>query len=969
MSNATETHPHVLLETARDVEALSSNAPFVLNVDAVHVVRSGHVDVFAVRMREGRALSRRRHLMRVREGELLVSTREVDGGLRDEFHLLAVGSPGAEISRVDDVDRLSWDDAFAEAFAAGLDRWLDEVAQGTLPSMTPKEHALPDENQMIEPDAILRSPSGIRWIHLDEGRLQWMSRSRLPEVEAGEGPVPIGPSLWHRTLEVCTVRTASTLDRIRAETWRDDVARVHDYVRATISTAALHESVVERKRLERRAEATSSAMEEACGKLASIMSRGEVVTAATDPLLDACRRVGDSIGVEIRPPLASSAASRGDRLKEIAKASRIRTRKVALRGDWWTQDAGPMLAMRERPDSGDRAPVALLPKGESAYELYDPATGRTTLVDEAAADALYPFAYSFYRPFPARALSAWDVFRFGIAECRSDMWTVLLAGLAGGILGMVTPVVTGVIFNTIIPESEQGQLAQIVFILVACALATGVFQFVRGLAVLRVESKMDASVQSAVWDRLLNLPTSFFRRFTAGELAVRAGGISTIRQLLSGATVSSILSGLFSVFQLGLLFYYDANLAMWAIGLTIAALGITFSGSYLQLLHQRRVTELQSKLSGRVLQFITGITKLRVAGAEKKAFALWADQFSEQRSLQVRARRIGNAMQVFNTVFPVLSLMVIFAVMISRDDLAMATGDFIAFNAALGTFTTQMLSMTGAFAAIQMAIPVYEQARPILETTPEIDDTKRDPGVLDGAVDVRHVSFRYDEDGPLVLENVTITAEPGEFIALVGPSGSGKSTVLRLLLGFEHPEAGNLYLSGQDLDGLDIQAVRRQIGVVLQNGRLMSGDLFTNITGSSNATLDDAWEAARMAGLDDDIKSMPMGMHTVVSEGGSTLSGGQRQRLLVARALINRPRLLFFDEATSALDNRTQAIVSESLDRMQATRIVVAHRLSTIANADRIYVLERGRVVQAGTYDELAAADGTFQDLIKRQTL
>jgi ABC-type bacteriocin/lantibiotic exporter with double-glycine peptidase domain len=266
-----------------------------------------------------------------------------------------------------------------------------------------------------------------------------------------------------------------------------------------------------------------------------------------------------------------------------------------------------------------------------------------------------------------------------------------------------------------------------------------------------------------------------------------------------------------------------------------------------------------------------------------------------------------------------------------------------------------------------MAIPIYEQARPILAARSEVNESKMSPGPLSGDIEISQVIFRYEPESAAVIDRVSVHAGPGEFVALVGPSGSGKSTILRLLLGFEHPESGSIYFDGQDMSGLDIQAVRSQIGVVLQNGSVMTGDLFTNIIGSSLASMDDAWEAARMAGLDDDIRQMPMGMHTVISEGGTTLSGGQRQRLLIARAVVNRPRLLFFDEATSALDNRTQAIVSESLERLQATRIVVAHRLSTIMNADRIYVLDRGHVVQTGSYARLRSEGGVFAELIRRQ--
>jgi ATP-binding cassette subfamily C protein len=323
----------------------------------------------------------------------------------------------------------------------------------------------------------------------------------------------------------------------------------------------------------------------------------------------------------------------------------------------------------------------------------------------------------------------------------------------------------------------------------------------------------------------------------------------------------------------------------------------------------------------------------------------------------------------FNAGFPTAAYMLVFWAAVEPLTVthAMRTGDFLAFMSAFGICLTSIVTTSNALLAILLAAPLYEQARPILVTLPEVDGAKEDPGQLTGNVDVEHVDFRYDEDGSLVLRDLTVHAKSGEFVAFVGPSGSGKSTILRLLLGFETPEAGSIYYDGRELGGLDLRALRRQIGVVLQSGRLMTGDIYTNIVGSAPVPLDAAWEAARMAGFADDIRQMPMGMHTVISEGGGTLSGGQRQRLMIARAIVHRPRILLFDEATSALDNRTQAIVSASLERLQATRIVIAHRLSTIMHADRIHVVQRGELVQCGNYDELMRQGGLFAELAARQ--
>jgi ABC-type bacteriocin/lantibiotic exporter with double-glycine peptidase domain len=365
------------------------------------------------------------------------------------------------------------------------------------------------------------------------------------------------------------------------------------------------------------------------------------------------------------------------------------------------------------------------------------------------------------------------------------------------------------------------------------------------------------------------------------------------------------------------------------------------------------------------------MAKLRVSGTESRAFAAWAREFSAQKDLSMRARRVSNGLTVFNSAFPVISLAVVFsyaAHLMGQPLLrGFTTGAFLAFSAAFIQFQSAALQLSSTIGSVLGIVPLFERAAPIFETLPEVDDGKRHPGELTGLLEISHLNFRYGPDMPLVLHDLSFSVKPGEFVAIVGPSGSGKSTMFRLLLGFEKAESGAIYYDGQDLAGLDIQAVRQQMGVVIQNSRLASGTIFNNIIGLAPLTLDDAWQAARMAGLDRDSQEMPMGMHTVVSEGGGNLSGGQRQRLLIARAIVKKPRIFLFDEATSSLDNQTQSIVSHSLDALQVTRIVIAHRLSTVINADRILVIEKGVVVQCGAYRELVNQKGIFCELAKRQ--
>ena len=296
--------------------------------------------------------------------------------------------------------------------------------------------------------------------------------------------------------------------------------------------------------------------------------------------------------------------------------------------------------------------------------------------------------------------------------------------------------------------------------------------------------------------------------------------------------------------------------------------------------------------------------------------------------------------------------------------------DYYACNTAYGMVTGAFMSLSGVAHTIAQIKPVLDIVKPILETVPEIAEDKQVITRVSGAVELNNVSFRYSENMPWVLDDLSLKIRPGQYVAIVGKTGCGKSTLMRLLLGFEKPQKGAVYYDGRDLDTIDLKSLRSKIGVVMQNGKLFPGDIYSNIVISAPwLTMDSAWEAAEMAGIADDIRRMPMGMHTLISEGSGGISGGQRQRLMIARAIAPKPRILMFDEATSALDNLTQKTVSDSLGRLKCTRIVIAHRLSTIRRCDRILVLDQGKIIEDGTYEELLAAGGSFAELVARQRL
>ena len=718
----------------------------------------------------------------------------------------------------------------------------------------------------------------------------------------------------------------------------------------------------------RREEVAQSMLARGISRLAFILQppkrRVSVETSTEAPLLAACRMVARSAGIILASGNAAGSEQRqASSVEDFCRASGFRERQVLLRGDWWRKDNGSLLVFRE----SDGRPLAAVPLSRRRYELLDPVDGSAASVDQAAADSLSGKAYVFYRPLPGVPLRGMDLIRHGIRGCGRDIATVVIVGLAGAILALLMPWMTGLLFDTIIPEAEGGQLVQLAAILVVGAITTALFDIARGVALVRVEGRMDGSVEAAVWDRLLALPVHFFRGYTAGDLAQRSMGITAIRSILSGFVVSTVLSSIFSLVNLGLLFHYSPSLAWIGLGLCVLGLSVVLCVSLQLVRWQQRTVEIEGKNLGIILQLITGIAKLRVSGAENGAFSLWADSFAEKKQCAFKAGKQRNIITSFNAVYPVLALMALFMWMVWRLKGGLSTGGFLAFSAAFTSLEYALLQMGTAVVASLVIIPIFDRLKPIVQAVPETDETREKPGALTGRIEVNHVSYRYDPDSPAVLKDVSLKADPGEFVAIVGSSGSGKSTLVRLLLGFASPDSGAVYYDGRDLSSLDVRSLRQQIGVVLQNAQIMPGDIRSTILGSSKLTLDDAWEAARMVGLDQDIREMPMGMYTVIPAGGGTLSGGQRQRLIIARAIVKKPRILLFDEATSALDNRTQAVVSSSLEGLQVSRMVIAHRLSTIVRADRVYVLDKGEVVEHGSYQELMDLGGVFAELARRQ--
>ena len=702
---------------------------------------------------------------------------------------------------------------------------------------------------------------------------------------------------------------------------------------------------------------------------APVTSRGGAAT------LEAARAVGRVLGVELRappPPVASRAGveTHTEDYQAIARASHLRVRPVQLSAGWWHKDAGPLLAYCKE----GHLPVALLPLGPGRYDCFDPTFGARTRVTGQNENQLERQAFMLYRSLPSGPVTTLGLFRFAFANRWRDLRRVLLLGVLIALMGMASIQAIGFIVDQAIPRGDRGLLAQIGFGLMAVALGMVVAEASRGILAIRLEAWTDHALQTAVWDRLLSLRVPFFRQESSGDTLTRVSAIAQIRGLLGGATLRTGLAGIFGLLNVALLWIYSGQLALLAIAFATVVTGVTLAASLLIWQDRADLLKGRGKILGLTVQLIQMVSKLRVSAAEERAFAYWLTRYSRQQRLVLRVQTMEDGVAIFNDFIGLVATMAVFSLTIgmagaSGETPVLTLGALLASLAAYGAFLGCARSLSNTVTHAFLIVNLWQRAQPILHAAVETSAVGLDPGRLRGRLRVERLSFRYRPEGPLVLNQVSLRAEPGEFVAVVGSSGSGKSTLVRLLLGFELPESGRVLMDDHELSNLDLQAVRRHFGVVLQNGRLQRASIYENLAHGTLLSRDDAEEAVRLAGLADFVAGLPMGMYTQVSEDGANLSGGQRQRLLLARALATKPRILILDEATSSLDNRTQAQIMANLQHLDITRFVIAHRLSTIRHADRIYVLEKGMNVQEGTYEELARAEGPFARFLARQRL
>ena len=718
--------------------------------------------------------------------------------------------------------------------------------------------------------------------------------------------------------------------------------------------------------IETRAKLDAEMTERAYATLAASVTdikRAPVVTLddieQTDGAVKAClKRIG------VQPGVVPEGVTDVDaRVDWLCRSSGTMHRNVRLDEGWYKKAFGVLLG---RLKTGEA--VALLPRGIRGYYYLEPGTGRKVWVNSENANLIDEDAVFFYKPLPQRPLTVRDLgaFIFGVFS-RSDYMLVLLAAIVVTLIGLLPAWANQVAFGVVAPSGQAALVLPIAALLVGVAVATTLISICRNLVTARVSTKLDIATQSATFARLLTLPTSFFKEFSSGNLARRVSNVAMLTQQFASLILGSGLTALLSLVYVFQIAAFAPALALPALVITVVQAVVMAVSLVITAQYERATMEADAGVSGLVTALLNGIQKIKLAGAEDRAFAKWAQGYAPYARAAYNRPTLVRALPAIVVFIGLIGSAVIYYFAGTTN---VSYDNYMAFNVAFGQVTAAMMALAQMMGQVAQINPMLEMVEPILKAEPEAADDKPSITSLTGDIEVSNLSFRYSKESPYIIEDLSLHIRPGEYVAIVGESGCGKSTLLRLLLGFEKPEHGSIFYGLHDLNKVDLRSLRQNIGVVMQDGKLFMGDIASNITISTpSATLDDAWEAAEIAGIADDIRKMPMGMQTIMSEGSGSVSGGQRQRIMIARAVCGNRRILMLDEATSALDNKTQKHVSDSLDKLNCTRIVVAHRLSTVRHCDRILVMAGGTIVEEGTYDELLAKQGVFADLVERQRL
>lgn len=691
-------------------------------------------------------------------------------------------------------------------------------------------------------------------------------------------------------------------------------------------------------------------------RLQEALSSDEIASSAIDEILKYYHyRLKDTA-------IPSELNSIEEKIEYCMRPFGIMNRTVTLEKGWYHHTIGAMLGTLAE----DGSAVALIPGKLFGYSFVNIKTGKRVKLNRKTEKLIDKEAVCFYEPLPPKAMTMGDMMKFMIRQMNmSDivMYFVLLA--ASSALGLLSPMFTRWLFGDVLQSGSMRALLALACFMICFTVSRLCFDTFQALINARIGIKQNIAVQAAVMNRILNLPPAFFKQYSAGDLAQRANYVQSLCTNIFNAVTMTGMTSLFSLIYIGQIFKFTPSLAVPSLLIVLTTFVLSLVTTFAQMKISGMKMSLSAQISGMTYSTITGIQKIRLAGAEKRMFSRWARLYSQEARLEYNPPVFLKLSSTISMAVSLTGSLILYAIAIKN---RITVADYYAFNTAYGMVSAAFMSVSSITVSVATIRPTLKMGNPILTTLPETHDKKEIINNLRGAIELNHVSFRYNESMPNVINDLSLRIAPGEYLAIVGSTGCGKSTLMRLLLGFEIPQKGLITYDKKDIMKIDISSLRRKIGVVLQDGKLFMGDIYSNIVISApQLTVDDAWKAAEIASIADDIREMPMGMSTIISEGQGGISGGQRQRLMIARAVATNPKILMFDEATSALDNITQKKISDAIDSLKCTRIVIANRLSTIKHADRIICLEGGRIVESGSYEQLMEKDGYFAGLMKRQ--
>ena len=954
----------------------AANLPLrVDDPDSVWIVERGAVHLFLVELEDGVEQAVPQHLLRCEAGQLLfgVAPDQAGSGNDTTLALIAKGLPGTLLKRLS-ASLLA--EACPAEMAEQTDTWLTAITDtlSRFVSRLPRSTALaePGRTRTLDP-CVLSVRRGVVWIsEPPRGASLFMGLADPAELREVRGlhevAIPLTRSSWLALLDETTISGTSTEALAKQGRLLQALAFFHAIAfaleRLNRRLAMVDDANLERARTTSRRTAEIAARQ----RLFNIYDQpiGREASVEDTALADALQIIGRREGIDFRIPARSGRLDSPVGLVDILDASGVRARRVQFKdeGDWWRGDSNAMLAFR----SEDGRPVALLPGMLGCYREIDPVSKRSSRMTGARADALGDEAWMFYRPLPPGSMKPADLLGIALHGSAPDLVRLSIAGLLGGLLKLLPALALGFIAHEVAAGATAGALYVVVVALAVFGLFGALLNLLQTTTIMRLEGRSGSRVEAAFWDRLMRLPPSILHRHPAGDLAMSGMTFQNLRDGLQGVVADSLLSVVFLLPVFGVILLYDVILGAVALVFSLASLLITVVLGLRHISPYGRMIGAARRVAGRLFQIVGGIAKLRVEHAEGSAFAIWARDYRDQKRGELDVAALEGHSRAIGAALPFLSGGVLLFTVMATGDRTVAVADFLVVYMVFIAFQSAVARLGESFGAIAGMLSTFDQMRPLLAAVPETEIEGEPVEYLGGDILFDRVSFRYEPDGPLILDDVTIHARPGEFVAIAGESGTGKSTLFRLALGTDQPTAGAVYYDGRDLRHLNLKQVRRKIGAAPQTVGLHPLDLWDNLVGHHDRiSSEDVWAAVRTAEVENEIRSMPMGMMTMVGTSGTVLSGGESQRIAIARSLIGNPQLMLFDEATNWLDNENQARIMRNLAALTSTRLIIAHRLSTLEQADRIYVLQAGKVVEAGSFAELMEIDGVFRNLIKRQ--